>query len=147
MSKGQLSTMELFVMACVMLISILILVVVLPKTMRVFLSYFIYSSAEIVARDLSSLSSLSFASEETIIDYKVPTETATYFLEVDDRYLKILRQDKSYCKEEKYKEDEFCQSFYPVIYTKEFNLIEGGNEFVVENKQGNFQIKVLTHAK
>ncbi|MCD6402860.1 MAG: hypothetical protein J7K98_00850 [Candidatus Aenigmarchaeota archaeon] len=135
---------EVLGLVLIMFAFVLIIVLVLPNYLKVFVTYFLRSSAEAVARDIASLSSLSLASYKTTMEYEVKTETASYSVSVTSQsYLKVNRLDNSFCKEEKYKKDEFCESMYPVIYRKEMTLLENGKKFVIQkDDKDNVKISV-----
>lgn len=123
-----------------MIILGIILLLIIPKLINEFLGSFAYTSAEIVARDIASLVSLSKASLHiTSMNYEIPTEVAKFNLEFDNRYLTVLRIDKAYCKNSELK--EFCKSFYPILF--DLNVKIEGKNFKIIKREDEVLINVI----
>jgi len=132
LKKGTTVVPEIVIITLILVMSALLFLMI-PKFIDMFLESAVLSSAEVVARDIASLTSLSkgvlYFSE---IKYVPPTEKATYNIEIKDRYVTVERLDEDYCKEGKNVGKEFCYSYYPVIFDERIEV--GGRRFKIIEK-------------
>jgi competence protein ComGC len=137
--KGQTPVVEMLGIVSMIVLGIILLLMI-PKLINEFLGSFAYASAEIVARDIASLVSLSKASlHTTSINYNIPTEVAKFKLEFNNRYLTVLRIDNTYCKDSKLK--EFCKSFYPILF--DLNAEVEGKNFEIKKQEDEVIINAI----
>jgi len=88
-SRKGITAQEILTMICILAAYLVLLIFVLPQVLGMIFHNFSLFSADVVARDMSSLITASGIATDRIAIYYAPSEVVEYNVEIKDRFVNV----------------------------------------------------------